>query len=60
MLAPMGPVLTNTKNIRKNPHFFQAFKKKNNLSVWPRGSNNKNLKEIRALGTEIIATLTDD
>ncbi len=29
------------------------------LRVWPRGSNNQNLKEIRALGSEIIATRTE-
>ncbi len=38
--------------------FFQKFKKR--VSVWPKGSNNQNLKEIRALGSEIIATRTDD
>ncbi len=29
------------------------------MSVWLRGSNNQNLKEIHELGTEIIATQTD-
>ncbi len=38
--------------------FFQKFKKRRD--VWLRGSNNQNLKEIRALGSEIIATRTDD
>ena len=49
------------KNIRKT-HFFlnQKKKKKKIHSVWPRGSNNQSWKEIRALGSEIIATRTDD
>ncbi len=37
--------------------FSQKFK--NVPSVWFRGSHNQNLKEIRALGSEIIATQTD-
>ncbi len=34
--------------------------KKNHLCVWFRGSNSQHMKEIRALGSEIIATLTTD
>ena len=59
-LLPWGPMLT--KNIcKKSPPnliFFSKIQK--SLSVWPRGSNNQNLKEIRALGSEIIATQTTD
>ncbi len=53
-------MLTKRKNIRKkSPNvfffFFQKFRK--SPSVWPRESNNQNLKEIlRALGSEIIAS----
>ncbi len=39
--------------------FFEKFKKKR-VSVWPRGSHNQNLKEIRAFSSEIIATWTTD
>ena len=38
---------------------FQKDKKKR-VSVWPRERNNQNLKEIRKLGTQIIATRTDE
>ena len=38
--------------------FFENFKKR--VSVWPRRSHNQNLKEIRAFGSEIIATRTTD
>ena len=50
-------MLTKTKNIRKKTFFFQKFKKR--PGVWPRASNNQNLKEIRALGSEIIVSRTD-
>ncbi len=52
-------MLTKTKNIcKKNQkNVFQKFKKR--PGVWPRGSNNQNLKEIRTLSSEIIATWTD-
>ena len=33
--------------------------KKKRPSVWPRANQNQNLKEIRALGSEVIVTLTD-
>ena len=29
------------------------------VSVWSRGSNNQNMKEIRVSGSEVIATGTD-
>ncbi len=52
---PQSPMLTKTKkNIRK-----KIEKIKKCLSAQPRGSNNQNLKEIRALRSEIIATPTD-
>ena len=44
-------MLTKTKNIRKKK-CFQKFK--NGSGIWPRGSNNQNLKEIHAIGSEII------
>ncbi len=52
-------MLMKAKNIFKSlkTSFFQKCNKRSN--VWPRGSNNHNLKEIRALGTEIMATHTD-
>ncbi len=52
-------MLTKTKNIHKqsNIFFFQKFKK--HLSIWTKGSNIQNLKEIRALGSEKIAARTD-
>ncbi len=37
--------------------FFSKIKKL--PSVWPKGNNNQNLKDIRAVGSEIIATRTD-
>ncbi len=45
------------KIILGHPRDRGVFKKSKN--VWPRGSNNQNLKEIRALGSETIATRTD-
>ena len=39
--------------------FFQKLKNKR-PAVWHRGSNNQNLKESRALGSEIIVSRTDD
>ncbi len=52
-------MLTTKKKIRKKSEkcFLQKFR--NIPSVWPRESNNQNLKEICALGSEIIATRTD-
>ncbi len=45
---------TKTKNIRKKvpKSFFFKFKKR--LGIWPRESKNQNLKEIHAIGSEII------
>ena len=40
--------------------FFFLKKFKNHPTVSPRGSNNQNLKEIAALGTDIIATRSAD
>ncbi len=58
-LLPQGLMLTKTKNIRKK-NKKKNFEKENNcFSIWPRGSNNQKLKEINALGSEIIATRTD-
>ena len=58
---PLGPMLTKTKNIRKKIKkkcfFFSKIQKR--PSIWLRGSNNKNLKEIRASGSEMIAIRTD-
>ena len=39
---------------------FFFFKSIKHPSVWLRESNNQNLKEIHALGSEIIATRTDN
>ncbi len=53
-------MLTKTKNIRKKSKKKKKKKKiKKSPGVWPRGSHNQNLKEIRALGSEIIATQTN-
>ncbi len=52
-------MLTETKNIRKkSPNFISEIQKSS--MVWPKSSNNQNLKEIHTLGTEIIATRTED
>ncbi len=48
-------ILTKIKNIRKKS-ILQKWQKR--PSVWPRGSHNQNLKEIRALGSEITAPRT--
>ncbi len=58
-MGPYGPMLRKTQNIcKKNSTlFFQKIKK--SQSVWLRGSNIENWKEIRALGSDIIATWTD-
>ncbi len=37
--------------------FFQNFNKR--LDIWPRECENQNLKEIHALGSEIINATTD-
>ncbi len=50
-----------TKEIHKkyeNVWFFLIIQKR--VSVWLRGTNNQNSKEIRVLGSEIIATQTTD
>ena len=50
------------KNIRERAkkNFFQKINKKI-AGVWPSGSNNQNLKETHALGSDIIATqMMDD
>ncbi len=54
-------MLTKTKKNRKISEnvFFEKIKQKS-VSVWPRGSNNHNLKEICAFSSEIIATRTTD
>ena len=57
-LLPWVSMLTKTKNIRKKKINFQIFK--NVRGYGPGKGNNQNLKEIRALGTEIIATRKDD
>ena len=51
---PLGPMLMNMKHIRKI-----KVKVQKHPSVWPRESNSLNLKEIHALGIEIIATQRD-
>ncbi len=50
-------MLTKSKIFRK--FFFFKIKKKKMSGGMPRGSHNQNLKEIRALGSVIIATQTD-